>query len=309
MNKSILHCAVISPMFSYGNQKLELRPTELKGIMRYIYRIANHSVDTKLLYKVESKYFGDAEEHASPVRLQMKVAGIKLGLQPLLLHKPIDDKNKKKPHFEIGTTFDVVIRTLFRANKDVDEKPHEWYKELVLLSIVLGGLGKRTRRGRGCVTTTELTQKNNQQLLMWVTDHLNEINDNKFLYEIKNGVIVAVADLSRFKRPVIEKIEIGKEIKDINAFLESVDEAAHTIKCTWHKRMPDDKFATGFVVPKRDSNGSGRFSSSVIVSVTQTSDGIFPIYTYVKAIYNSSPLDIDCQERDEFISLIKGGLH
>jgi CRISPR-associated protein Cmr1 len=159
------------------------------------------------------------------------------------------------------------------------------------------------------VTTTELTQKNNKQLLSWVTEQLNKINGNKSLYEIKDGVIVAVADQSGFKRPVIEKIEIGKEIKDINAFLQSVDEATHTIKCTGHNRIPADKFATGFVVPKRDSNGSGRFSSSVIVSVTQTSDGIFPIYTYVKAIYNSSPLDIDCQERDEFISLIEGGLH
>jgi CRISPR-associated protein Cmr1 len=96
-------------MFSYGNQKLELRPTELKGMMRYIYRIVNHSVDTKLLYKVESKYFGDAEEHASPVGLQMKVTGVKPGWQQLLLHKPIDDKNRKKQHFEIGTTFDVII--------------------------------------------------------------------------------------------------------------------------------------------------------------------------------------------------------
>lgn len=66
MKTCTLNCTIISPMFSYGNQRTELRPSELKGLMRYMFRAAILEPDTKNLYKLESKYFGNAEKIASP---------------------------------------------------------------------------------------------------------------------------------------------------------------------------------------------------------------------------------------------------
>lgn len=41
MKTCTLNCTIISPMFSYGNQRAaELRPSELKGLMRYMFRAA-----------------------------------------------------------------------------------------------------------------------------------------------------------------------------------------------------------------------------------------------------------------------------
>ncbi|ADY55581.1 CRISPR-associated protein TM1795 family protein [Syntrophobotulus glycolicus DSM 8271] len=304
MKKSILHCTVISPMFSYGNQKVELRPSELKGLMRYIYRIANHQSRTELLYEAEGKRFGDAEKYASPVRMQMKMLDEKQVRQSLMLHKEAPDRNPRMLNFSAGTTFEIIIRTL--SGTDIEGITHECYKDHVILSLVLGGLGKRTRRGRGCVTIAELN-KNNQQLLFWVTEQLNTINEKNSSggtppYKNEKGEIVVAADLTKLQRPIIEKIKLGKEIKDIHVFLQSVDQASHNIKRYPPQCVQNRKYATGFAF-------GGRFASSVIVSVTQTSDGIFPIYTYVKAIYNGVALDSAYEERNEFIDLVEEGAH
>lgn len=215
MKKSILHCTVISPMFSYGNQKVELRPSELKGLMRYIYRIANHQSRTELLYEAEGKRFGDAEKYASPVRMQMKMLDEKQVRQSLMLHKEAPDRNPRMLNFSAGTTFEIIIRTL--SGTDIEGITHECYKDHVILSLVLGGLGKRTRRGRGCVTIAELN-KNNQQLLFWVTEQLNTINEKNSSggtppYKNEKGEIVVAADLTKLQRPIIEKLNWEKRLK------------------------------------------------------------------------------------------------
>jgi len=55
-------CQVITPLLSYGNNNvLELRPTELKGLLRYIYRITQQNLTKEKLFEYESEYFGSTD--------------------------------------------------------------------------------------------------------------------------------------------------------------------------------------------------------------------------------------------------------
>ncbi|MBG9793695.1 hypothetical protein ABD76_14780 [Paenibacillus dendritiformis] len=311
MKTCTLNCTIISPMFSYGNQRAELRPTELKGLMRYMFRAAILEPDTEELYELESKYFGNAEKVASPVRLQFKPPTLPVISQDFLLHR----KNKQDG-FLRDTTFQLVIRTGQKTN--IKE-----YEEWIALSLVLGGMGKRTRRGRGCVALDEHHQHSvpKDQLLTWIAKKLNNWNHKAgitnsaacgyFPYRVMDDHTIETAetvDLNGFCRPVIEKIILGKEIKDIDKFLGVVDGATHTHRINELKLKPHKKrFATGFAA------GTSRFASSVIVSVTRTADQILlPVYTYVRAIYQKDDqkndvFDTDYKERDTFISIIEGG--
>ncbi|MGG4393010.1 type III-B CRISPR module RAMP protein Cmr1 [Paenibacillus thiaminolyticus] len=325
MKTCTLNCTIISPMFSAGNQqRAELRPSELKGLMRYMFRAAILESDTKELYQLESKYFGNAEKDASPVRLQFKPPTLPATSQKFLLHRKEETKNRQFG-FRHDTTFELVIRT--RHNNDKVSKKYpdiKEYEEWIALSLVLGGMGKRTRRGRGCVALDEHHQHSvpKEKLLTWIAEKLNNWNRkagitngaacDDFPYRVIDDHTIETAetvDLNRFCRPVIEKITLGKEIKDkdVCKFLELVDDASHEIK----RRHPKKRFATGFAV------GKERFASSVIVSVTRTADQILlPVYTYVKAVYQkdnqkddqkNGAFDTDYEERNEFISIIEGG--
>ena len=321
MKTCTLNCTIISPMFSAGNQqRAELRPSELKGLMRYMFRAAILESDTKELYQLESKYFGNAEKDASPVRLQFKPPTLPATSQKFLLHRKEETKNRQFG-FRHDTTFELVIRT--RHNNDKVSKKYpdiKEYEEWIALSLVLGGMGKRTRRGRGCVALDEHHQHSvpKEKLLTWIAEKLNNWNRKA---GITNGAACGdfpsrviddhtietaeTVDLNRFCRPVIEKIILGKEIKDIDKFLAAVDRATHRIKKDFDP--PEKGFATGFV--GRGFPGTTRFASSVIVSVTRTADHVLlPVYTYVKAIYQKDgAFDTDYKERNTFISFIEGG--
>ncbi|WCF09274.1 type III-B CRISPR module RAMP protein Cmr1 [Paenibacillus thiaminolyticus] len=319
MKTCTLNCTIISPMFSAGNQqRAELRPSELKGLMRYMFRAAILESDTKELYQLESKYFGNAEKDASPVRLQFKPPTVPATRQKFLLHRK-ERTNNEQDGFRHDTTFELVIRTRHNNDKDIEEYPDiKEYEEWIALSLVLGGMGKRTRRGRGCVALDEQHSVPKEKLLTWIAKKLNEWNRRAgitnaaacgdFPYRVIDDHTIETAetvDLNGFCRPVIEKIILGKEIKDIDKFLAAVDRATHRIKKDFDP--PEKGFATGFV--GRGFPGTTRFASSVIVSVTRTADQILlPVYTYVKAIYQKDgAFDTDYKERNTFISFIEGG--
>jgi CRISPR-associated protein Cmr1 len=308
-NKRILTCNVISPMFSYGGD-LELRPTELKALMRYMYRAAMLEPDTTKLFEKESDKFGDAEKQASPVRLQMQLnSHLEPYYQRLLLHKPKEwedyqsgkkkvMKNYPKKCFAPDTRFKLIIRT---RNKNTDI---HWYENWVKLSLILGGMGKRSRRGRGCVAVDNMPSTK-QNLMEWVKTQLNHINSEDDSYQLNNNEIINHSVLLKdLKRPVIEKIRLGKEITDIDKFLTAVDKASHHIKRNF---KPKGNFATGF------AKGRERFASSIIISVIKVEDKgkaiLLPIYTFVKPIHEKYNFEQDKanNERNTFISKMEEG--
>ncbi|AQT85396.1 CRISPR-associated RAMP Cmr1 family protein [Paenibacillus larvae subsp. larvae] len=308
MEKHTIHCEIITPMFSSGadRDKAELRAPELKALMRYVYRIASKTIKPKELYEQETRLFGNAQHHASPIRLQVIDKGLPKRNKALLLHK----NSKEVECFSEGGAFDIVLRKFLSKGEDL-----QFYQNLIVLSLILGGLGKRSRRGRGCFVmadsgeyTPYLTLPN---LLPWITEQLNLMNGQAAnsehrTYVFEQGKIIvhpkAKVHWNQYTRPVIEEIRLGQPIPKTESFLKKVDIASHKIKSTYPSER--NLFATGYA-------GKGRLASSLLVSVTRTSDGqLLPIYTFVKAVVNNrnnhQTLDIDHEERNTMISFIEG---
>jgi len=358
---------VITPIFSYGadngseRSEPEIRPASVKGMMRYMFRIAQPTLETKELLEYENKIFGDAESKASPVRLAV-VEHPKPDLKPsqFLHHKKQDGKYKKhfmkrsiqpdknfsirmslRPkHLRDHLHFNELKKRQHQGLSAVEKKEFErlekeklkdpsWYQSLLELSFVLVGLGQRSRRGRGRAQNIDvdrgLIDIDADQMKCEILKRLNNASvvEKKF-YKFNDDSLktkIIPIENSRFRqdRPVIEIIVFGELIsKGWENFLESVDEASHKIKLDRKKSSVKRSnhnirgwyYATGW--PKKP-----RFSSAIIASIAETSDGFLPIYTCVKPVLylkDSQKEEILCtlnakQELDEFINHIesKGG--
>lgn len=338
--KQELNVEVISPMFSCGNKvefgenefgkKVkkgipEIRTAELKGLMRYIYRVASTEKSRHSLLKKEGAIFGKSEEMASPIRMQIR-GNIDYLREDYLRYKNKGTNNKKdtkNKSIAIGTTFTITLRC-FQKNTFYTL---ENYRDLLELSLMLGGIGKRARRGRGCMASHFAKSKNIVELKEWITSQLNFINrDSSDVGKIEDTCQYILSDNTIYgpkcfqdqcyKRPVIEKIVFGNDLREqyknaageqvIKSFLQTVDNASHLIKKEKEKQLKLEKgeiiYATGHISDKQA--GRHNFSSSVIVTLVETKDGIYPVYIFLKAVYNLAVIDDYKREQDEFARLI-----
>ncbi|MFU0827855.1 MAG: hypothetical protein ACFWTJ_10055 [Lachnoclostridium sp.] len=343
--KQEIQAEVLSPMFSCGNKVEiikngykkeikkgipEIRTTEVKGLMRYIYRIASTEKSSQELLKKEGTIFGKSEDMASPICIQMS-GNIGQLKEDYLRYKTDDfkdikDKDKiiKNKSITMGTTFTITLRC-FKNNTFYNL---ENYRDLLELSLILGGIGRRARRGRGCMATSFSKSKNIEELKQWITNKLNFLNMNSLKeekaedantidvkgtnqYILKNNIIFGPRCFQEklYKRPVIEKIVFGNELcrqyknvtkeQAIKSFLITVDDASHVIK-------NEKKFlyATGHISSKK--SGRDNFSSSVIVTLVEAKDGIYPVYIFLKAVYHRRIMDNYKEEQEHFFDLING---
>jgi CRISPR-associated protein Cmr1 len=332
---------IISPVFSYGadngnDAEPEIRPTAIKGMMRYMFRIAHPTLETKGLLEKENAIFGDAKENASPIRLAVVSRKVEIKKDKFLFH---DKKNRQptKKYMTPNSTFTLRtgLRSKFQPSMDI-----HWYENLLELSFLLIGIGGRSRKGRGRAQISE-KQLTINEMKEKILKNLNVISES-IKYEFQNGEIVP-NNSKRFtassKRPRIQKIifgkvlavpkEVSKEVNQRNKtnryynlsdlgslkkslekkeetelwkkYLKKVDQASHDMKeDEMLKSKGDDDvlyYATGSIKP--------RFASSIIVGVAETTAGLMPIYTCVRPVVEGHVLDAE-DEWNELIKKIEG---
>ncbi|MEG6571736.1 RAMP superfamily CRISPR-associated protein [[Clostridium] cellulosi] len=274
---------VISPMFSHGNNdKLEPRPTELKGLLRNTYRIANPYFDSKTLYQHEVERFGgqlkeNGEELAKPSPLRIQILDLDSNKESwyeekfLLFHK----KSPKRLCYKFGKVFNVKFETTYSYLK-------QWYEDLINLALLIGGIGKRTRRGRGCMTTDELSKISYEDLPEYTVKLLNNVCEKKaYVVNGERDIILqnpSDNDKPDNDRPYIKKIHFGspllKKTKDcVKEYLKKVDFASHNTKLD---------FRNSYVLG--DVDNGFHFASSVIVSLAEVNEGIVPVYTFLNFV-------------------------
>jgi len=279
-------CEVITPLCSTGNHKkvAELRPTELKGLLRYVYRITQQNLSSEPLFKQESEIFGSTD-FPSPLRLQMRA--INLRKENHFVNKR---RNIKLQSFKVGSTFNVTL-TL----KDKTENNLQWYINMIELSFYLFGMGRRARRARGCVMisgSNKSLAETKEKILHLLNEILSCKQNKQQIYKLNQNVIKPIKR-SNEKRPLIQKIVFGEPFheKELNAYLQKVDDASHQIKKDKNTEI--------------DATGHTNLASAIIVSLTKTKSGYMPIYTYVKAVYNKTEYDKDCSLRSKFQNKIE----
>ncbi|MEO0293608.1 MAG: type III-B CRISPR module RAMP protein Cmr1 [candidate division WOR-3 bacterium] len=202
MNRLILKCRLITPMFMAGadGRTPELRPSEFKGMMRWWWRAIKAEEDIEKLRKEEAKIFGGTGEGEGRSKVQMIIKGI----------SQLSIGNNLKRDYNLIWRFDRNTNSLTGENAGIGyllystalpnrerayvKESHSfeitltsWNEEAfnkacasLWLAIYLGGFGTRARRGGGNIEITK-ADKNNNINLDFICDAKDTSQLKKFL--------------------------------------------------------------------------------------------------------------------------------
>lgn len=308
MERIVVVGEAISPVVSQdGSQQLDLRPSEWKALMRSTWRSLQREPSTEKLYKREVAYFGGvlaSHSVAAPIRFQTKLKEpVNKKREVMLLHRA---SGFKRNAYSYGTSFEYMFR--YQPHM-VDASVVDTYVELFELSLLLGGIGLRSRRGRGAVSPKRIVEGKEQAVLMGETaeEVAEEILqkmiriDRDAPFERNETIIYrTVNDANRVKYPVLEKIEVGQPIgDDVTSFLKRVDQTSHLVK---KKMKPGSRgFLTG-------EGGKWRFSSSLVITLVRSETNVYPLYVQLRAVKGNRVLNASPERDDriEFTNQLEG---
>ncbi len=284
MNSVTFTCEIITPMFLNGADGMtpELRPPSIKGALRFWWRALNGHlslVDLRKLSldelrklsldefrKQESEIFGGTDEKVGRSNIVIRTSHSNLHQNRfnMLPHKQASPAQSYEP----SQTFTVTLAlTSTRNNFDLDK-----LESLFVLTCLLGGLGKRSRRGFGAVW---ITKKDSNDFSMPNTLNgengiLNLIKKFNPDYAIDNSTTPNKIQLKKpsplngrysVEYPYIEEIYIGHTSKSYSELVKGIGAATH------HH--------------KDNSNGSAnpRFASPVYISAIKDGTKVKSIVT------------------------------
>lgn len=303
MKKLTITLKTVTPMFLAGvdGKTPELRPPSIKGMMRFWWRAINGHLSIKKLLEAESRLFGASDEKIGRSKFSLYVqtesADIFTEANPLPHHTgdnnceylsktPSCNKNGRcSKGFSLkAIAADKTFKCIIRVNENDIQKIQDIFKA----TLILGGFGKRSRRGFGSVEIVKINGNNYEfnYALDTICEILNSIAPAKF--GVQSDRIIKT-DNRENAYPYIEEIQIGQGCKDYKDLLKVIGQASHKNDCE----------QTGF------ARGQKRFASPVYVSVIRDRDIYKPIVTKLHSA-PESPLSTT-DKSNAFISDILGG--
>jgi CRISPR-associated protein Cmr1 len=275
-----LECEIVTPMFLGGadGKSAELRASSIKGALRFWWRAMLGNLSIQELYKQESQIFGSVGENSykSPVSIRIKGKRIESKNFELVPHKPF----MKASAFSPKETFQVVMTSF-------SQELLEQAKNTFILTCILGGFGKRVRRGMGSVTIKKVSDEPGYKPfydLPKILELLNIVNPGKFQLE-KNSIISNFKTNNQY--PYIKQIQTGRPSVGI---LRKISDTTHQLK---------DQNREAYQVSLGHAF-KGRFASPIYVSTVQTEKGLQPIITTLNAAPNKDTHKVSKDLQEDF---------
>ena len=165
MKKIVYELETITPTFCYGaSNTVELRPSSFKGLMRYWYRALIAENDVKKLHEMENQLFGSTSNFSSFRIKVLNHINMKndVGKEELLPHKNNSFRGN-------------AIKQGFKFKLELSSKSEKLDKiaDIFELSLLLGGIGKRSRRGFGSIANTDWKFNDVNDLMDYILNILN----------------------------------------------------------------------------------------------------------------------------------------
>lgn len=247
MKSATFKCKVITPMFMAGadGRTPELRPSEFKGMIRFWWRAIKAKDSIEELRKEEAGIFGGTGKGEGKSKINVTIFGKEIKDNK---YRPLPHSNNKEftfPAIMPGSKFEIVLLSRFDAE-------YELCKDVFVISTILGGFGKRSRRGFGSIKILD----SEEITLAYIMNLLNKIEDS---FSIQNNKIINKKRGGKY--PWIKEIEIGKAHNDSNKLLKNIGQASHN-----HK---DPSLG----------NAKTRMASPIYVSVVEIGSKYCPIVT------------------------------
>ncbi len=246
MEEVTLKCEVITPMFMAGadGKTPELRPSEFKGMMRFWWRAIKAMDNICELRKEEAKIFGGTGTGEGKSKVGIRILKNEIQKEA---YRPLPHSQNKRFVLQAvmpGSKFEV---SLFCR----DKSECIFYKNIFILSALLGGFGKRARRGFGSIKI-----EGEEINLDIINNRLNLIQES---FSVANTKIVNKNGSGYY--PWIKEIQIGKKYSDTDTLLKVIGQASH--------EHNDPSLG----------NADPRMASPVYVSVIEINEEYFPIIT------------------------------
>lgn len=258
----------------------EIRPSAIKASLRFWWRAANGHLSKENLKKEEEKLFGGTGTQTLRSSLIIRMPYIQPPLQTkefvLVPHK----QNMRAKAIQPGQQFQVIL--MYR------EEPSEGYfKSLLILSSVLGGMGKRSRRGMGSwkITRIDGEKFDAPSTLTEIHRYLSAIT--KYYRCDERGIFFTYSGPAE-KYPWISAIELSKKLSDKP--LDAVSLRTHDMKKKYGQRY-EGSMGHAF---------KGRFASPIYVSMIKPEQKLRPIVTTLNAIPDKRELAVDLSVQRDF---------
>ncbi|OWY21400.1 type III-B CRISPR module RAMP protein Cmr1 [Sphingobacteriales bacterium UPWRP_1] len=252
-------CKIISPMFIAGadGNKPELRPPGFKGVLRFWWRALNFQYNLNDLKRHEAYIFGGVETNTrSHVIMRVPFKTYKTGKFPMLPHRKDTGGNpSEKEAIMSGETFTIS----FTITQETHIKA-AYLQALFEFVALVGGVGKRSRRGMGAFTITHIngqpytppaTLQAIQTLLQKLTPHFT-LQDNRYIYNTISGGTASYPYLR-----LLHLSQTGNANWEV--LTKKIGRVTHELK---------KKNALAYE-PSLGHADRGRFASPVIASLTQ----------------------------------------
>lgn len=282
-------CNIITPLFLSGaNGKApELRASSIKGAMRYWWRACHGHLSLEALRKQETEIFGGAgasENDGRRSRLLIRIPNLSNLQQTeelLVPHKHF----MRGLAFRTGQEFTIRISWVEDFAHDSQILTEKQIQALFELTCLLGGFGKRVRRGMGSIQIIGINGQPHfptysleyiQGLLTQFSPHFSISNDG--IYNANTGNMAYY--------PWIKQIQIGKAGgKNI---LRRISDTTHELK---QKNPRNYEASLGHA-------SRGRFASPIYVSIMDAAQT--PVITTLNTVPDKDAYNSDRTLQDNF---------
>ncbi len=260
----------------------ELRPSEFKGMMRFWWRALHPHLRLDELRKQEGIIFGSSQENIGKSKFSIIIKP-NPNLQTFKT-EPVPTKMFKQIAILPDQTFEIILR--FR-----DKKYFKTVLDIMMISTILGGFGRRSRRGFGSIKIIKINNKPTLKeiQLKKIKEILNSFLKKEVFVESNNNILVR-NDLNQLKAkyPFIKEIYLGKENSSYDELLKKIAQSAHHNDCE----------QTGF------TRQGERFASPIYVSTIENNQKYQPIITKLNEALNRKFYTKDHSEKfiDEILN-------
>lgn len=269
MKTIMFECEIITPMFLAGadGRYPEIRPSSIKGSLRFWWRAMNGNLDIKELRRQEENIFGCGGKVAKRSNVIVRTTHPVWNdnfYEYLLPHK----QKAKSKAFNVGQKF-VVFLSLSIENYGFNISMLE---SLFVLVCLLGGFGKRSRRGFGSV---RILKKDGEEFGFPKCSEdlvkcINTIN-NDYIYDPLTDQI-SLRFLSKYTcdYPYIKEIVIGNKVYSADELVKMIGESSH-LNVTCANGCDSPRFASPTYVSaiKADRNNDSKEKYYPVVTSLQ----------------------------------------
>lgn len=270
----------ITPLFMAGadGDTPELRPSSFKGMMRFWWRAMQTEDNIEVLAASEARIFGGTSGKKIRSRIAIRIVSNELR----------KNRYSPLPHKQVRFSFPAIEpRQTFQCVASVDEEHRTVAMSTLRLSLLLGGFGKRSRRGFGALAYRKF--RNIDDVIEEIEAANSALSDHVSLTRRDpdgRTVLLRHIDHGRPSYPRILEIHIGHKKGPTDSILKKIGNMSHLCRDN----------ALGTVRPRR-------MASPVIATVVRIKEEYYPVLTKLTSHFPPS-VHYNSDKQDEFINRV-----